>query len=73
MTGAVLVGPVGSVSTTRRHSLMCPSWITKAVLAASPTPLPHRPGPGRSVSTKVAIVYLPDLLAAVSLAPHGRD
>jgi hypothetical protein len=35
--------------------------------------LPHSPGPGRSVSTKVAMVYLPDLLAAISLAPHGSD
>ena len=51
---------------------MWPSWITKAVLAVSPTPFPHMPGPGRSVSTKVATVYLPEV-AAVSLAPQGSD
>src|SRR5829696_2077526 len=47
--------------------------MTNAVFALSPTPPPHSPGPGRSVSSKVAIVYFPDEIASVSFAPHGRD
>ena len=46
---------------------------TKAVLAVSPTPLPHSPGPGRSVSAKVAIVNLSTATASVSFAPQGSD
>ena len=63
ITGAVPVGSLGWVSTTRRHSVMWPPWITNAVSAVSPTPAPHSPGPGRSVSTKVAIVKRPWLSA----------
>src|SRR5262249_10579527 len=44
------------VAPTRRHWVILPSWITKLVSAFSPTPPAQLPGPGRSVSSKVAVV-----------------
>src|SRR5262249_7429879 len=61
------------VAPTRRHWVILPSWITKLVSAFSPTPPAQLPGPGRSVSSKVAVVNLPAVSARTSRAPHGSD
>ena len=58
---------------TRRHSLIRPSSIRNSVCAVPPTPCPQVPGPGRSVSLKVASVSSPSSVASTSSAPHGSD
>src|SRR3954452_23891074 len=57
----------------RRHWTILPSRITNEVLATPPTPGPHTPGPGRSVSLNVAVVNEPAESARTRRAPQGSD
>ena len=56
---------------TRRQSVILPSSITNEVEALVPVPAPQSP-PGRSVSSKVAVVKSPVVFAATSVPPQGR-
>src|SRR6476661_1521126 len=58
---------------TRSHWKILPSPTTNEVLATPPTPAPHTPGPGRSVSLNVAVVNSPAESARTRRAPQGSD
>jgi hypothetical protein len=57
---------------TRDQWTISPSWMTKAVRAVCPVPGPQSP-PGRAVSSKVAVVTWPSVLASTSFAPQGSE